>query len=649
MTAIVSLNGSGYSGLMRRFCIVFITVLLSAFVLFPPFEAEAVGINDSKHNLSVSGPGPVKSLTEDRICVFCHTPHNSYRLSSANGGAGGGLGPIAPDEYTYLPLWNHQVTVQPETGLYWSSTLKAPMSQPTGPTKLCLSCHDGTVAIGAVASGANLGIAGKMTDFPADPKSNIGTDLSNHHPVSFPYSSSLPNSELASPDGLPGPIKFWGNNELHCSTCHDPHDDSHLDASGNLGSFLVMDNTSSQLCEACHLLTGWNVSAHDKCEDCHTPHFAVQPAGWPQGWLLTFSSDEGCLTCHSEPIVHTTSAPTSRNVQSTRYRASQTAALPAANIRRQIEKISSHRSSANASSFSQRMQMAQRRSGQSEVTCTGCHSPHSVNIRKASAPYASGMLEGVSGIDRNGIEVSPVTYEYEVCFKCHSDYSSDLSKVSRVVSTSNKRLQFDPMNPSYHPVVSLGKNLSIPSIPSSYEPSLTSSSLIYCTDCHRDDSGGSKGPHGSSFAPILRERYETMDGRPESIQSYALCYRCHNRDSILRDDSFKKNSLGKGGHSGHLAAGAPCSACHAPHGVPDDGRSGSHTHLINFDRGIVSPKQGSEFPVFQDTGLFSGNCTLVCHGRAHNNESYPVASSPSLSGLKRALDRGGSGGPGKLK
>jgi hypothetical protein len=239
------------------------------------------------------------------------------------------------------------------------------------------------------------------------------------------------------------------------------------------------------------------------------------------------------------------------------------------------------------------------------------------------------MLEGVAGVDRNGSSVPSATYEYEVCFKCHADFTPDLNYIPRVISVTNLRLAFDPSNPSYHPVVGMGKNLNVPSIPSSLAPTLNPSVVIYCSTCHADDEGGSGGPHGSSFPPILKERYSTTDDNPESYENYALCYRCHERSSILSDASFMRKTIrttaSGGGHSGHLAAGAPCSACHDPHGVADSGAggTGSHTHLINFDTRIVLPKPGSPFPIFTDTGTFSGSCTLVCHGVLHDSTSYP--------------------------
>jgi hypothetical protein len=42
---------------------------------------NAQSIINTKHNLSVTGPGAVKAIGESEICLFCHTAHNSKPLS----------------------------------------------------------------------------------------------------------------------------------------------------------------------------------------------------------------------------------------------------------------------------------------------------------------------------------------------------------------------------------------------------------------------------------------------------------------------------------------------------------------------------------------------------------------------------------------
>ncbi|VAX19401.1 Cytochrome c family protein, partial [hydrothermal vent metagenome] len=60
---------------MRKFYI-----FLAALIFIGYSTSDAARINDvrnTKHNLSVSGPGTVKASTETRVCVFCHTPHQA--------------------------------------------------------------------------------------------------------------------------------------------------------------------------------------------------------------------------------------------------------------------------------------------------------------------------------------------------------------------------------------------------------------------------------------------------------------------------------------------------------------------------------------------------------------------------------------------
>ncbi len=610
---------------LRRALILALGLLVPAGgrLLARPAAADMI---NTKHNLSVTGPGEIRALTETRICIFCHTPHNATPLS---------------------PLWNKDLEPQ-VYAVYASSTLKAgPLPQPSGPTKLCLSCHDGTIAMGAVVNpSGGISMTGTGT-LPSGSLSDFGLDLSGHHPVSFPYHNGLPNAEL-SPTPPPD-LDYGDTDEIHCITCHDPHDDQ-------FGMFLLKDNRYSALCTSCHQMTGWAGSAHATstasvvgilprppktypnwtqlnewgCEVCHTPHFAPTAEE-----LLNFTTappdpfsctSAGCHSSEPPPIhagVPAIGAPGG---------GASPAGGARADIAGQSRKVSAHHESPVPVPPDLRGRTGMARSGIRAVDCADCHNPHTLRNVAAEAPYASGMVQGVSGVDRNGADIRSVTYEYEICFKCHADYTPDVNYIPRVLTVTNTRQAFDPTNPSYHPVVAMGKVPDVPSIPSSFEPSMSPSQMIYCTSCHADDEGGSRGPHGSSFPPILKERYETADNTPESYDNYALCYRCHDRSRILADSSFvrktQRTTPSGGGHSGHLAAGAPCSACHAPHGVAADGTggvsgTGSHTHLINFDRRIVQPRGTNLYPVFNDNGTFSGSCTLVCHGEDHDNASYP--------------------------
>ena len=90
----------------------------------------------------------------------------------------------------------------------------------------------------------------------------------------------------------------------------------------------------------------------------------------------------------------------------------------------------------------------------------------------------SGTLTDVAGIDINGAEIDPVTYEYQLCFRCHGD-TQDQSVVytSRLVPEPNVRLDFDTSNPSYHPVAANRRTTNVPSLISP----LTEASIIKCT------------------------------------------------------------------------------------------------------------------------------------------------------------------------
>jgi len=223
-------------------------------------------------------------------------------------------------------------------------------------------------------------------------------------------------------------------------------------------------------------------------------------------------------------------------------------------------------------------------------------------------------MREVPGITLAGLPVETARYYYEVCFRCHSDFPVTVDRriIRQQDSLGNVRRQFLPTAASAHPIAFPARNLTeVPSL----LPEYRTRELIGCQDCHNNPdaiaAGGTQvnGPHTSRYAPLLVARYETADYTSESPQSYALCYTCHDRTSILNDESFAL-------HQRHVVRGrTPCSACHTAHGV--SGTPTEHGHLINFDLSIVGGQRG-----FIDTGTFTGTCTLICHGVNHVNFTY---------------------------
>lgn len=207
--------------------------LIFALAVCLPFVlgASKSSIVNSPHNLSVSGPGDIKSLKETRICIFCHSSHNA----SSEG-----------------PLWNHVTTSPGKFKSYERSTLKGSPEQPNGATKLCLSCHDGTVAVGAVhgiPGGIRMQGVGADGGIPGSRKSHLGTDLSGTHPVSikFQQDQALHKSTMRWPPL--DPQKEVGVDKdgfVQCTSCHNPH--------GSRSEKLPFWNkeTFGQVCKVCH-------------------------------------------------------------------------------------------------------------------------------------------------------------------------------------------------------------------------------------------------------------------------------------------------------------------------------------------------------------------------------------------------------------
>ena len=553
---------------MSRFIVITVVLALLACPLLRG-SAGAISVVGSLHDLRKYD----SSGTEGRVCIFCHTPHHATLLQDT--------------QYTG-PLWNrdeNNVLVNPNYYTsYASSTIVASqgkaVGQPQGASRLCLSCHDGTIAL-ASANTHGIGI----TIPPITGTGLLGTNLSADHPVSIEY--GLKPGEYVDAATVTGTTrvklpKRGGVSYVECTSCHDPHDNQY-------SNFMVV-NTAAQndaLCTICHAPINWTGSTHQAtpgllakgCTSCHVPHKAQRPEN-----LLILGGaggiDSNCTaSCHNGTnglsIGSFTHGNNSDNPPGDKHKGAENEAITVSwgADTLPVSKDSKH------------------------VHCVDCHNPHQAMTSPATPPTppdVNGVLKGVRGVDIGGhprIGSSPYAqYEYEVCFRCHSGtdaesgyFNNAVMPMVRIFNSWNEQARFNPASAiSWHPVAApfarVGDSMGL----SLRDPSMTT---VYCNDCH--------DPHGSARPHLLRK--DSPDGFAIGLNPYNdLCYTCHN-DIYLINSGSNVSKLHKAHVLGsHVPANnyqVSCSACHDPHGVPQKPGTTSNNavHLINFDSRFADP------------------------------------------------------------
>ncbi|HEY2775803.1 MAG TPA: cytochrome c3 family protein [Candidatus Binatia bacterium] len=247
----------------------------STAMAFDGSYTPGAGILNTVHDLGHAHDGmnytamPADSL--NRVCIFCHAPHNTYRLSPANGGPGVGGGPQAPDAFDYLPLWNHEPTGNagsytmyqngpgaPTVGAKASQAIQEGTMNPGGASLLCLSCHDGSVAVNSYGNTSQLTRSQSSGGATIGVQYVIGQDnyLGNHHPIGFNYDDvqaadigirQADTATLGSAGTVRDHLLGTGNTQMECATCHSVHN------KGNTGETLLWrSDTESRLCLTCH-------------------------------------------------------------------------------------------------------------------------------------------------------------------------------------------------------------------------------------------------------------------------------------------------------------------------------------------------------------------------------------------------------------
>lgn len=233
--------------------------------------ASGIGTHSAAYLLTQGGSNgagdPVSSAANQvGLCTYCHTPHSALS--------------------TQL-LWNHKMSTNTFTWDVTTTTGGTAFASiaPTykGPTVRCLSCHDGSVAIGD----ANLFVEGTPTNLNTFKITNPffkianGPLMAKNHPVAMPYPlGNVPNTYnaitnggevvladfRANPHAPATSVKLYkddgvnitggtaaGTTGIECSSCHDPHNKQ---TQGDLflrGKLAGSTQADGYLCLQCHI------------------------------------------------------------------------------------------------------------------------------------------------------------------------------------------------------------------------------------------------------------------------------------------------------------------------------------------------------------------------------------------------------------
>jgi Doubled CXXCH motif (Paired_CXXCH_1) len=228
------------------------------------------GLSGSAHDFTNAGVLAQQGspLGDVGLCTFCHTPHKA--LSTAL-------------------LWNHTLSTN---NFHWDiPATTAGTLFPTflgntykGPTAKCLSCHDGSVAIGDVAWFAESSQSLQSTKHNSG-EFNVGLNgnMAGNHPVAMPYPfNQTPSTYNGTTTGagfvptewVPDPttlatakIRLFqddgagnitagptsGRAGLECSSCHDPHNKQAVEDLFLRGKLIGNTRASGYLCVQCHI------------------------------------------------------------------------------------------------------------------------------------------------------------------------------------------------------------------------------------------------------------------------------------------------------------------------------------------------------------------------------------------------------------
>jgi|GEM_PF-1068273 len=572
---------------VRRFCFLCHTTATNRGTSSTGLTYSNITANDEVEGLErteANGPNALKlsALTahteaNTQSCLTCHgdfTASSATNVHSPSSGAGGG--PCNQSGCHGSDSGERLDKMQNDTATYHHVLDGATPFQNTYPTPsqttlYCLSCHVDHANFNTAAgnlrtsySDTPSGASGVNSDFPGG--GTYGVCISCHSTAQTKNSTGQKTGGSTVTPAITGSgydasshdylindaTKVGYDSDAFRANCIKCHDDgatgvsTRQDGTYKLAPHLSAENRIAQALGAA--LAGSSTATEEKlCYTCH-----ITAAGSATDTKVTVGRDgydvAVGMTTRSEAIYALLQKPVKHNVAG--Y----------AGIHRSDELT------VGGNQFT----MAKH------VECEDCHDTHSAarGVHTVGTSLASNSIRGATGMDWTAgstnwstagstlVGIADVTYEYEICLKCHSRANPNLGTWNS--NWTDVTLEFNTANESYHPVfgpIKSGRALTADKMQPGWTANLTTMTM-YCSDCHMDDAStaAASGPHGSAYPHMLKGTWTGAETLNSAVQagSTNLCYKCH---TLL--GSAPNTAHNKGQHQG-----LPCSNCHIlrPHG-----------------------------------------------------------------------------------
>lgn len=366
--------------------------------------------------------------------------------------------------------------------------------------------------------------------------------------------------------------------------------------------------------------SGYTASQHFtlgvECTNCHDPH------GTAFSWLTSYDEDPDsspsptsgiCLRCHGGGAT-----PAGPDVWTNGFSAA-TYKHPS------LTTQDTHTNTETTQGMSR------------HAECVDCHDPHSATNAPGGSGAAGGELSNVLGVEpvypgtnssfltAQSYQSVTVSKEYQLCFKCHSNYGYNNTFPTPFggIQETDLAKEFNPVNVAYHNVGLPGAHTSTIGAGFQSGTGWTALSVLNCTSCHGADvgtakinAGGSNSVHGSSNPYILKGAWNNTLKYSTSTSSNNLCLKCHNTPGGT-GSRFPAHS--KGDHD------IACQYCHAtvPHGgirpgllviMSTSSYTGTYGYNASYD-GVYGAQSRLYVKSWPTTSWSKSNCG--CDGSGH--------------------------------